>query len=140
MAKINFITLAKPGEPKTFSRILSNEQTLELTLRKPNDTDMDYTSTKADDLSARYITGGWRRLDGVWSEVPDILPQQNGVVITPSRLLFFKCVLLELIQCQAEKYTWDELTLLAAVDGDTFAWLNECMNSFYVDSGELQAL
>jgi hypothetical protein len=140
MAKINFITLAKPGEPKTFSRLLSNGETLDLTLRKPNDTDMDYTSTKADELEARYITGGWRRLDGVWSEAPDVFTQQYGVVVTPSRLLFFKCVLLELIQCQDEKYDWYELACLAAIDGETFAWLNECMNSFYVESGESQAL
>lgn len=136
MAKINFITLAKTGEPKTFSRELSNGQVLELTLRKPNDTDLDATSTKADELSARYITGGWKRLDGVWSETPDIFACPNGIHVTPSRLLFFKCCLLELIQCQEEKYKWDELAILAAVDGETFLWLNDCMNSFYVESGE----
>jgi hypothetical protein len=136
MAKINFITLAKSGEPKQFSQELSNGQRLELTLRKPNDTDLDATSTRADDLESRYITGGWRRADGIWSEIPDAYPQSGNVIVTPSRILFFKCCLLELIQCQEEKYTWDELATLAAVDGNTFGALNELMNSFYAESGE----
>lgn len=137
MAKIDFISLVKTGEPKEFSRELSNGKTLTVVLRKANDTDFDATQSKVDELTARYITGGWRRLDGVWSETPDVLPVPAGVTITPSRILFYKCFLLELIQCQDEKYTWLELATLAAIDGSVFTWLNECMNSFFVEkSGE----
>jgi hypothetical protein len=137
MAKIDFITLAKTGEPKEFSRLLDNGTEFGITLRKANDTDLEAASHRADELCVRYIQGGFRRTDGVWSTVPDILDQPAGVTITPSRPLFFKCLLLEIIQCQPEKYTWFEIAILAAVDGNTFEWLNECMNSFFLEeSGE----